>query len=64
MRNNYKFGLKVVLSLIMILLLSGNVLPMTYANSDDPPEEYRGESALGQFDDRATEDREASFGIA
>ncbi|MGI6740020.1 MAG: Ig-like domain-containing protein [Brevefilum sp.] len=37
---------------------------MTYANSDDPPEEYRGESALGQFDDRATEDREASFGIA
>jgi len=64
MRNNYRFGLKVVLFLIMILLLSGNVLPITYANSDDPPEEYRGESAPGQVDDRATEDREASFGIA
>ena len=64
MRINKGDVIKKILLILLIVLLVGNYSSFTYAQSEDPPEEYRGEGLSAQEINSSAVIQEASFGIA
>lgn len=60
---NRTFG-RIVIILIVIFLLSSSTLQMSHANTEEPPEEYRGETITSVGSEGSAVIQEESFGIA